>query len=62
MQLFDAQNTALQAKLAYNNSVYNYLLAFVSLENNIGHYSALASDESQKAFEQRYTDYKKSQQ
>ena len=58
VQLFDAQNAALQAKLAYNNSVYLFLLSFVMLENNIGHYSMLATPESQSAYEQRYLDFK----
>ncbi|MCP4458832.1 MAG: TolC family protein [Cytophagales bacterium] len=57
VQLFDAQNTALQAKLSYVNSVYNYLMAFVSLENTIGYYSMLGSDAELQDFENKYQQF-----
>ncbi|MEL7003899.1 MAG: TolC family protein, partial [Bacteroidota bacterium] len=61
VQLFDAQNSALETKLAYNNSVYNFLVAFVTLENNVGFYSMLASQEAKDEYELRYQNFKANQ-
>lgn len=58
VQLFDAQNAALEAKLRYNNSIYNFLLAFVSLENSIGFYSLLATTSEQNSYEVRFNEFK----
>ena len=52
--LIDAQKAALNAKLAYSLSVYNYLVNFLNLENSIGHYSLLSSAEEKAAFNQRF--------
>ncbi|MEM8896122.1 MAG: TolC family protein, partial [Bacteroidota bacterium] len=57
VQLFDSQTTALESRLAFNNSVYNYLLAFLSLENSIGFYSMLAGEDELSALEERYQGY-----
>ncbi|MEM7551311.1 MAG: TolC family protein [Bacteroidota bacterium] len=56
-QLFDAQNAALEAKLAFNNSVYNFLVSFVTLENSIGYYSMLISASERAEFEDRYREF-----
>ncbi|MBQ4821674.1 TolC family protein [Aquimarina sp. MMG016] len=58
VQLFDAQNAALQAKLNYINSVYQYVLAFVSLENSIGYFSLLANPQEKSDFENRLKSYR----
>ncbi|MEM7106634.1 MAG: TolC family protein [Bacteroidota bacterium] len=58
VQLFDSQNTALETRLAFNNSVYNYLLAFVTLENNVGFYSMLSTESQITALGDRYEQYK----
>lgn len=52
--MFDAQNTALRDKLAYTNSVYSYILSFISLENTIGYYSMLSTDSERQNFENKY--------
>ncbi len=57
IDLFDAQNTALETKLSFNNSVYNYLVAFVTLENNIGSYSMLSSPEEIAGVTERYQEF-----
>ncbi|MEM1405749.1 MAG: TolC family protein [Bacteroidota bacterium] len=57
IDLFDAQNTALETKLSFNNSVYNYLVAFVTLENNIGFYSMLSSAEELAGIAERYQEF-----
>ncbi|MEM8938390.1 MAG: TolC family protein [Bacteroidota bacterium] len=58
IDLFDAQNTALETKLNFNNSVYNYLVAFVTLENNIGLYSMLSAPEEIAELAARYQEFK----
>ena len=55
--LIDAQKVALNAKLTYSISVYNYLVNFLDLENSIGHYSLLSSAEEKEAFNDRYLDF-----
>ena len=55
--LIDAQKVALNAKLTYSISVYNYLVNFLDLENSIGHYSLLSSAEQKAAFNDRYIDF-----
>lgn len=55
--LIDAQKVALNAKLTYSISVYNYLVNFLDLENSIGHYSLLSSAEEKAAFNDRYIDF-----
>lgn len=56
-QLIDAQNAAFSANLNYSNSVYNYLLSFIRLENIIGRYTLLATDEENQAFITRYFNF-----
>ncbi|MEM0938696.1 MAG: TolC family protein [Bacteroidota bacterium] len=58
IDLFDAQNTALETKLNFNNSVYNYLVAFVTLENNIGLYSMLSTPQEIAELAERYQEFK----
>ena len=57
IQLIDAQKAALSARQAYANSVYNYLLSFIALENSLGRYSILTSDEERNQFIQRYIQF-----
>tara|TARA_R110002124_G_scaffold45693_2_gene137940 strand:+ start:3008 stop:5317 length:2310 start_codon:yes stop_codon:yes gene_type:complete len=56
-QLIDAQNAAFSANLNYSNSVYNYLLSFIRLENIIGRYTLLSTDEENQAFITRYFNF-----
>ncbi len=56
-QLIDAQKAALNAKLAYSISIYNYLVNFLELENSIGNYSMLSTSEEKTAFQQRYMEF-----
>ncbi len=56
-QLIDAQNAAFSASLNYSNSVYNYLLSFIRLENIIGRYTLLSTDEENQAFINRYLNF-----
>lgn len=56
-QLIDAQKAALTSQQAYSLSIYNYLLDFLTLENSIGFYTMLSSEEENKAFENRYLEF-----
>jgi len=42
--LLDAQKMALASKLNHSNSVYDYLIKFIELENSIGQFHILASE------------------
>lgn len=53
-QLIDAQDAAFNARQNFENSVYNYLLTFLQLENSLGRYSILSSNEENQAFINRY--------
>jgi len=57
IQLIDAQRTALQTKQAYAIAVYDYLTAFLQLENSIGAYSILSSEEERAEFEDRWQSF-----
>lgn len=57
IQLIDAQKAALSARQAFANSVYDYLLSFISLESSIGVYSMLATEEEKAAFNQQYLQF-----
>lgn len=57
IQLLDAQQASLQTKQAYALSIYDYLLAFITLENSIGSYSMLSSQEEQDALLDRWNDF-----
>lgn len=53
VQLLDAQQAALQTKLNYTLSVYTFLSNYVQLENTIGFYSLLSSEEENASFNER---------
>jgi outer membrane protein TolC len=56
-QLIDAQKAAFTSQQAYSLSIYNYLLDFLTLENSIGFYSMLNTEEENAAFENRYLEH-----
>lgn len=57
IQLLDAQTAALNAKLAYALSIYEYIQAFLQLENSVGSYSLLASPDDNAAFLDRWQQF-----
>lgn len=57
VQLIDAQNNYFQAQLARNNAVYNFLIASLQLQRNIGYYFLLNSKEKNAQFRQAFMDY-----
>ncbi|MEN7546345.1 ABC transporter substrate binding protein [Rapidithrix thailandica] len=57
IQLLDAQQAALRAKEAFAISVYDYLIAFLSIENSIGFYHLLATPQNLTEFYQRLGEY-----
>lgn len=57
IQLLDAQNASLQSKLAYALSIYEYLQAYIGLENAVGSYSLLATEEENLDFERRFSEF-----
>lgn len=54
-QLVDAQRAKIQAQQAYALSLYEYMEAYIGLENQIGFYSSLSTREEREAFKQRIT-------
>lgn len=56
-QLLDAQQSAFSARLNYLNSVYDYLISFIAIENTVGRYTLLSTEEENKAFIQRYINF-----
>ncbi|MGH1362794.1 MAG: TolC family protein [Calditrichia bacterium] len=62
IQLIDAQEAALQAKQGYANSVYQYLTAFIGLENSLGRYGLLATQEENAAFNTRFESFIKNEE
>lgn len=56
-QLIDAQKNLFSLRQAYSIAVYEYLLNFIKLENGIGFYSILATEEEKKEFQNRYLQY-----
>ena len=56
-QLLDAQNAYLNAKLNFANSTYDYLFAFLQLENSLGFHSQVASQQQKDEFENRFQQY-----
>jgi len=56
-QLLDAQQSAFSARLNYSNSVYDYLISFIAIENTVGRYTLLSPEEENKAFIQRYINF-----
>ncbi len=57
VQLLDAQNNLLSARLARANATYNYLLNSLQLERFLGYYFLLNSDQENEAFKQRFFEY-----
>lgn len=57
VQLIDAQNNFFQAQLARNNAVYNFLIASLQLQRNIGYYFLLNDKEKNHQFRQQFIDY-----
>lgn len=53
-QLIDAQDAAFSSRQNFENSVYNYLMSFLQLENKLGRYSILSNDKEKQAFFNRY--------
>ncbi len=51
--ILDAQKVALTSWLAHSNSVYNYLIGFLELENSIGYFHMLASDQEKQSYKKR---------
>lgn len=60
VQLIDAQNNLLTARLAKANAIYNYLIGAVQIERSISYYFILHSEEENRAFMQRFLEYTKS--
>lgn len=57
IQLIDAQNNYLNAKLASTNAVYNFLINGIQLERFLGYYFLLNSEEDNAEFNQRFLEY-----
>lgn len=62
IQLLDAQTAALNAKLAYALSVYEYVQAFIQLENSIGSYSLISTPERNQSFLDRWEQFLENKQ
>lgn len=57
VQLIDAQNNFLEAQLARNNAVYNFLIESLRLQRNIGYYFLMNSKAQNDQFKQQFFDY-----
>ncbi|MEM0997750.1 MAG: ABC transporter substrate binding protein [Bacteroidota bacterium] len=57
IQLLDAQSAALNTKLAYALSIYEYIQAFIQLENTLGSYSFLSTPEADGEFLDRWNEF-----
>ncbi len=57
IQLIDAQNNYLQSQLSNATANYNYLLTSMQLERSIGYFFLMNTEESNKDFTQRATQY-----
>ncbi len=57
VQLLDAQNAALTAKLAAANAVYEYFISYLNLERSMGRFVLLASKADQVDFSKRLIEY-----
>ena len=53
IELVDAQSTYLSAQLASSTAIYNYLIAFVTLERSIGYFFLMHTNEENNDFMQR---------
>lgn len=60
VQLLDAQNNFLQAKLIKVNATYNYLLAISELERVMGTFILLNSEEENQALIERFNTFTQS--
>ena len=56
-QLVETQNTSIQAQQGYTNAIYDYLIAFISLEHSIGTYTMLMDPVEIEAFLDRLQTY-----
>lgn len=56
-QVIDAQQNALQAKLTYLNSIYNYIVSQLQLEYTIGYFSKFSTEEQLNEFRDRYIQF-----
>ncbi len=56
-QLIDAQKNLFSLRQAYSIAIYEYLLNFIKLENSVGSYSILATEEEKDAFQNRYLNF-----
>ena len=56
-QLIDAQRNYLQAQLDQSSAIYNYLIATLNMEREIGYFFLLHSPEENKAFFERYNQF-----
>ncbi|GAA4272447.1 TolC family protein [Aquimarina gracilis] len=57
VQLLDAQNNLLSARVARANATYNYLINSLQLERFLGYYFLLNSDQENEAFRQRFFEF-----
>ncbi|WP_460217768.1 TolC family protein [Psychroserpens sp. MEBiC05023] len=57
VQLLDAQNNYLNARLARVSAVYNYLINALQLERFLGYYFLLNTDDENAAFNQRFLEF-----
>lgn len=57
VQLLDAQNNFLQAKLNKTNATYNYLLAIAELERVVGMFILLNTEEDNQALTERFNTF-----
>ena len=57
VQLLDAQNNFLQAKLSRTNATYNYLLSSMQLERYIGNFFLLQTEDERQEFITRFLEY-----
>lgn len=62
LDLIDAQEAALQAKQGYAISVYQYLTAYIGLENSIGRYGLLETEENNAALNARFKSFTTNQE
>ena len=56
-QLIDAQKNLFSVRQAFSIAIYQYLLNFIKLENCIGFYSILATEEEKNNFLSRYLEF-----
>ena len=57
VQLIDAQNNYLSARVARVNAVYNYLINALQMERFLGYYFLLNDDAENSQFNQRFLEY-----